>query len=64
MNNNKTPITAQAERARLLELANKRAAHEASAARHYARSWQAAYDYYMARHEAIRELIDVLKDNS
>jgi hypothetical protein len=50
-----------AERERLLALAKRRAAHEASAAAHHAGRWQQAHEHHLTRHAAMRDLIDALE---
>ncbi len=58
------PQAARNERERLLALAKRRAAHEASAAAHHAGRWQPAHEHHLTRHAAMRDLIDALEGQS
>jgi hypothetical protein len=51
----------EAENARLLTLARKRADYEASAAAHHAGKWHAAHEHHLTRYAAMRDLIDTLE---
>ncbi len=58
------PQAVRNERERLLALAKRRAAHEASAAAHHAGKWQPAHEHHLTRHAAMRDLIDALEGQS
>lgn len=47
------------ERARLLALMKKRAAHESAAAAHHSGKRHSAYEWHLTRHAAMCDLIDV-----
>lgn len=49
-----------ADLSRRLALAKRRAAHEASAAAHYAATWYDAHQWHLTRHSAMCELIDLV----
>ena len=49
-----------ARAAELLEVAKRRADHEASAAAHHSGSWYEAHQHHLSAHKAMRDLIDAV----